>query len=154
MRTAALIPLALAVALLALVANVAAKAPPVQPSPPAAYRIIVHPNNPVTSVSQGFLQDAFLKKRTRWAGNVVIQPVDLKPASPVRIKFSQEVLGRPVAAVRSYWQQRIFSGRDVPPPELEGDEAVVSHVLKHEGAVGYVSGTADLAGAKPIVVGK
>ena len=37
-----------------------------------------------------------------------------------------------------YWQQRIFSGRDVPPPEFELDREVVEYVLKHAGAIGYV----------------
>ena len=43
-----------------------------------------------------------------------------------------------------------FSGRDVPPPELESDEAVVNYVLEHRGAVGYVSGAAKVRGAKVV----
>ena len=54
--------------------------------------------------------------------------------------------------MRSYWQQRIFSGRGVPPPELESDEAIVAYVLKHRGAVAYVSPNAKLGEAKPIAV--
>jgi hypothetical protein len=54
--------------------------------------------------------------------------------------------------VKNYWQQRIFSGRDLPPPELDSDEAVVSYVLSHRGALGYVSGAAKLDKAKPVAV--
>ncbi len=70
----------------------------------------------------------------------MIRPADLVPGSPARRKFTEEILKRSVEAVRGYWQQRIFSGRDVPPPEVETDEEVVKYVLKYTGAVGYVSG--------------
>jgi len=49
-----------------------------------------------------------------------------------------------VEAVRRYWQQCIFSGRSVPPPELDSDEAIVRYVAKYRGAVGYVSADAKL----------
>ena len=62
------------------------------------------------------------------------------------------MLKRSVEAVKGYWQQRIFSGRDVPPPELETDDEVVRYVLKHEGAVGYVSGSADARRRKVVSV--
>jgi hypothetical protein len=57
-----------------------------------------------------------------------------------------------VTAIRSYWQQRIFSGRDVPPPELDLDEAVVSYVLAHRRGVGYVSATAKPREAKVVQI--
>jgi len=121
-------------------------------APPPVYVVIVHPSNPTTSADRKFLEDAFLKKTTRWDHGEVIRPVDQVPDSPVRRKFSEEVLRRSVAAVRSYWQQLIFSGRDVPPPELASDEDVVKYVLKYPGAVGYVSGSADTNGAKIVSV--
>jgi len=116
------------------------------------FRVIVHPKNPTDSASRTFLTDAFLKKKTRWDDGEAIRPVDREPKASVRQKFSKSVLKRSVAAVRSYWQQRIFSGRGVPPPELDSDEDVVSYVLEHRGAVGYVSGTAELHGAKVVKV--
>ena len=61
---------------------------------------------------------------------------------------------RSASAVRAYWQQRIFAGVDVPPPQFKRDEDVVSYVLSHEGAIGYVSGTAELRGAKAVSVGE
>jgi ABC-type phosphate transport system substrate-binding protein len=118
-----------------------------------AYQVIVHPGNRVTSVDRKFLEDAFLKKITRWPDDdVVIRPVDLAPGSAARRAFSEGVLNRSVEAVKGYWQQRIFSGRDVPPPELDSDEEVVRYVLKYEGAVGYISGGANPGGSKVVGV--
>jgi ABC-type phosphate transport system substrate-binding protein len=114
--------------------------------------IIVHPSNPAASVSRRFLAEAFLKKVTRWDHGEVIRPVDQVPDSVVRRRFSDEVLKRSVAAVRSYWQQVIFAGNGVPPPELNNDDEVVQYVLKYPGAVGYVAGSANVNGAKIVPV--
>ena len=119
---------------------------------PPDFAVVVHPKNPISSASKGFLTDAFLKKRTEWDDGERIRPVDQEPRAPVRKRFSKAVLKRSVAAVRHYWQQRIFSGRGVPPPELDSDEHVVRYVLEHRGAIGYVSADAPLHGARAIKV--
>lgn len=103
------------------------------------FRIVVHPDNPASKTSRRFLANLFLKETTRWDDGEGARPVDLKPDNATRRRFSETVLNRSVSAVRSYWQQRIFSGRGVPPPELESDQAVLEYVTKHRGAVGYVS---------------
>jgi ABC-type phosphate transport system substrate-binding protein len=119
---------------------------------PPALVVIVNADNPATGVSRKFLTDAFLKKSTRWPHGELIRPVDQPPDSAIRRRFSEDILNRSVSAVRSYWQQLIFAGRDVPPPELGSDEKVVEYVLTHSGAVGYVSGSAKLGGAKVVAV--
>ena len=124
-----------------------AQAPQVAP-----YLVIVNAANPQSNTERKFLGDAFLKKITRWSNGELIRPVDQTPDSAVRRRFSEEVLNRSVTAVRSYWQQIIFSGRDVPPPELAGDAEVLEFVKKHAGAIGYVPGAAGTSGAKVISV--
>jgi len=120
--------------------------------PPPAFQVIVNPQSSVTSLERRFVEDAFLKKVKTWSGGELIRPVDLEPGSPIRRRFTEEVLRRPVAAVRAYWQQRIFSGRDVPPPELDGDQQVIDYVMKYSGAIGYVSGSAVVSGPRVIAV--
>lgn len=112
-----------------------------------AVRVIVHPENPTRAVSNKFLLDAFLKKTTRWSDGEAIRPVDLAAESPVRELFDSQVLKRTVSAIQNYWQQQIFSGRGLPPPELDADQAVVDYVLRHKGAIGYVSSKADIKSA-------
>jgi ABC-type phosphate transport system substrate-binding protein len=118
----------------------------------SGFRVIVHPDNPVHTVSRELLNDAFLKKVSEWSGGENIRPVDLLPNSPVRRLFSEQILRRPVAAIRSYWQQRIFAGRGLPPPELESDAAVLSYVRSHRGGVGYVSDQADTSSVKVLTI--
>jgi ABC-type phosphate transport system substrate-binding protein len=118
----------------------------------SGYVVIVHPSNGPAALDRQFVAEAFLKKVTTWPNGDVIHAVDLPPGSAARRQFSEEVLRRSIQEVKGYWQQRIFSGRDVPPPELEKEEDVVAYVLKHDGAIGYVSRSTPLGGAKAVVV--
>lgn len=116
------------------------------------YVVVVHPDNPRNSVERDFVRDLFLKQRAEWPDGSPAKPADQRPNTRVREAFSSAVLGRTVAAVKSYWQQRIFAGRGVPPPELESDEAVIAYVTRNRGGIGYVSASSDLGTAKPIVI--
>jgi hypothetical protein len=118
-----------------------------------SFRVVAHPTIASRSVATGDLSRMFLKQTSRWPDGTAVRPVDLTVDSEVRRAFSEEVIGRTVAAVRSYWQQAIFSGRGVPPPELESDAAVIAYVLRTEGAIGYVSSGAATGAARILEVG-
>jgi ABC-type phosphate transport system substrate-binding protein len=118
----------------------------------ADFVIIVNRDNPSSELASELVAEAFLKKTTRWSNGETIRPVDLPADSGVRRRFSEGVLKRSVAAVRSYWQQRIFTGRDVPPPELASDEAVVRYVAKYPGAIGYVAPDTQADGVKVVLL--
>jgi ABC-type phosphate transport system substrate-binding protein len=126
----------------ALAAVIALAAPAPRASTPAGYRVIVNASNPASAADRRFLADIFLKKVTRWSTGDATKPVDQGPDAAVRQRFSDDVLGRSVSAVKSYWAQLVFSGRDLPPPELDDDDEVVRFVAKHVGGVGYVSAAA------------
>lgn len=100
--------------------------------------VIVNAANPVSSISKAELGRIFLKKSAQWSDGVRAEPVDLAPGSAVRGRFSQAVHGKETAAVKAYWQKMIFSGREVPPPELGTASEVIAFVAAHRGAVGYV----------------
>ncbi len=115
-------------------------------------RVIVNAKNPIARLDRRVLVEAFLKKRTRWDDDSVIQPVDLGQKSHVREQFSHDVLGRDIAAVRRYWAQLVFSGRGVPTPELGSEAEVVKYVAGHPGAIGYISSATALGATKVIEV--
>lgn len=118
----------------------------------SGWRVIASPDCKVSAIDRAFLASVFLKKATRWPDDEIVRPVDQRPDAAVRASFSQDVLTRSISAVKSFWQQSIFSGHDLPPPELDDDDAVVSYVLSHPGAVGYVSAAADVREAKVLTV--
>lgn len=126
----------------------AAAAPAASP-----FLIVVNEANPVASLSPEDLSDLFLKKTSRWADGSLVLPVDQTENSNVREKFNREVHRKSAAAVRAYWQQRIFSGRDVPPPEKRGDADVIAFVRNNPAAIGYVSvAAASMSGVKVLAV--
>lgn len=117
------------------------------PAPAAGYRFIAHPTANPAPVDRAFVAQAFLRKVRTWPDGQIIHPVDLGPNAPIRQQVSREVFGRSVAGVKSYWQQMIFSGRSLPPPELGSEDEVVAYVLRHPGSIGYVSAKTALRGA-------
>ena len=120
--------------------------------PPPDFRVITHPSRPESSVKREFLADALLKNITHWPDDESIRPVDQRADSAARRHFSETILRRSVQAVKTYWQQRIFSGRGVPPPELDSDDAVVHYVEAHPGALGYISGNVPIGKTKVLAV--
>ncbi len=117
---------------------------------PLLFQVIVNAQNPITSLERKYLADIFFKKVTHWPENGFVRPVDQGPSSLARQKFSEEILKRSVLSVKNYWQQLIFSGRDVPPPELTNDEEVIGYVVKNPNSIGYVSGAFLSEGREPI----
>ncbi len=117
------------------------------------FLVVVNEQNAVDAMSRTTVSRFFLKKVSRWESGVVALPVDLPPDSPVRDAFSRRVLSKSVMAIKAYWQQQIFSGRDVPPPEKPNDTAVLEFVQTNPAAIAYVSSQATLPrGVRAIAV--
>jgi ABC-type phosphate transport system substrate-binding protein len=114
----------------------------------ARYWVIVHPDNPATELQKAEISRLFLKKETRWADGRAVAPVDLVEKAPARLAFSRDVLGRPPAAVKKYWQQMVFTGQAAPPPEVATEDDVLEMVRKDPAAIGYVSDEVVLKGVK------
>jgi len=122
-------------------------------APPAGYQVIVNAANPVTSLPSGEVARLFLKKTGSWPEGGTVEPVDLREDSDVRREFSKEVLGKDVSTVKGYWQERIFTGRAVPPIEKSSEAEAIAFVASNRDAIGYVAATATLpADVKPLRV--
>ena len=142
---------ALAASMLALA--VAPATTPADAQAQAPYAIVVSASNPITSLSREQASKLFLKKTPTWADGREVVPVDLPEGSAVREAFTKSVLHKSVSAVKSYWQQQIFSGRDIPPPEKQTENDVVAFVRSNPGAIGYVSKGVDIGrGVKALSV--
>lgn len=118
----------------------------------AAFKVIVNNSVPINSLSKKAASDLFLKKKTKWDGGAPVSAVDQLDVSSIREGFSKSVHGKTTAAVKSYWNQQIFSGRDVPPVEKRSDAEVVSFVRSTPGAIGYVSEAVATDGVRVVSV--
>ena len=117
-----------------------------------SFKVITHPANPVTSLSKTQVSKILLKKVSKWDDGQRVRAVDQGGKDSVREVFTKEIHGRSLSSIQRYWQRQVFSGKDVPPPELAGDSEVVEFVSKTAGAIGYVSPDAELDGVKIVTV--
>jgi len=118
------------------------------------YVVIVNPANPIRRLSQNQLSRIYLGKLQGWDINGKVEPVvvlDQKPGSPLRDKFTQDVLRKTAAEADAYWRQEIYAGRSFPPLEQTEAEALAA-VRSSVGGIAYVSATADLKGVKVVSV--
>ena len=115
------------------------------------YRIVVNPNNPVSSLSRTQVSKFFLDKGT-WDDGAAAAPVDLLPSSPIREGFSHDVLGLPIAAAVDRMRDTAKASGANPPPALATDREVLAYVRLKPGAIGYVSLAADTSGVKVVAV--
>lgn len=117
------------------------------------FTVIVNASNPVSSLPRDDVAKLFLKKTVMWQSGKAVSPVELPATAKAREEFARVVLNKSIAQVKSYWQQQIFSGRDVPPPEKSSENDVVAFVRSNPGAIGYVSKGAEIGhGVKALSV--
>jgi hypothetical protein len=109
-----------------------------------SFVVVVNMTNPASSIGRSELAALFTKKEQSWRDGSPAFPVDLPADDPTREAFTVAIHGKSSQAIRAYWQQQIFSGRQVPPPERDSDEQVLAYVRSTVGAVGYVRPTARL----------
>lgn len=119
-----------------------------------SYKVIVNAANPILTMTKDQISKLFLKKAYQWKEGTPALPVDLVETSPVRRKFTKDIHGKAVASIKAYWQQRIFSGREVPPPEKGSEKEVLEYVQAHPGAIGYVSENAPVENVKCLSITK
>ncbi len=119
------------------------------PAAAEEFKVIVNPSNAVGSLSKDEATALFLKKVTHWSDGKVVHVVEPAPGN-VRDAFYRNVAGKSPSAIKAYWNQLIFSGREVPPVSKTSDEDVVAFVRANPGALGYVSAGADAHGVKTV----
>src|SRR3569623_1889440 len=140
MRAARYIPL--------LVALVALSPGHASTSNDGDFKVIANPEVSGDSVDRDFVRDAYLKKSNEWGNGDTIHPIDLTSKFRERDHFTEQVIRKTPAQLRTYWNQQIFSGKGGPPPEADAVEDVIDFVDTTKGAIGYVPADVDAGKAK------
>ena len=109
-----------------------------------AFVVVVHASNTASALPKDEVSHLFLKKVSTWPSGDAVVVVDLPVKSPTRNAFSRIVHGKPPAAVKSYWQQQVFTGKAVPPVERASEGDVLAMVAANPAAIGYVASTTPL----------
>lgn len=114
------------------------------------FKVIVNPGNPVAAADRDFIRAAYLKKASEWGNHEVVHPIDLASRFPARTRFIERVLRKTPSQLRTYWNQQIFTGKSVPPPEAESVADAVAYVVATKGAIAYIPADANPGAAKVI----
>jgi ABC-type phosphate transport system substrate-binding protein len=131
-----------------LLASVSAKLPP-----DVKVVVVVNSANPISSLSREQVARIFLRQVTVWENGIEVLPVDQIERAPARAAFAHDVQLQSVKALKTYWQQRIFSGDESPPPERVTGSDVLTYIRSNAGGIGYVVEGTDLGiGNKELVI--
>jgi ABC-type phosphate transport system substrate-binding protein len=104
----------------------------------AELAVIVHPNNPLNSLSHKQVQRLFLGRMHMFPdSDVIVDSVDQKEESFVYQKFYQDVIRMSASKLKRYRAYYLFSGKGkLPAPTNK--KSVLDHVSKIENAISYV----------------
>lgn len=117
-----------------------------------AYRVVVHPENPLPAIPTSEVSDLFLGKKDAWPHGVAVRVVERPIRSELRGAFTHDMHDRSVESVHQLWQRRILSGRVHAPDLAESDADVLRIVASDPGAVGYISADTRLVGVRELPV--
>ncbi len=99
--------------------------------------VIVHPDNPLTRIERGDLERIYRRFTDFWPDGTRILPINLPYGSPLRDRFTREVLRSDRDALATFWNRRYFDGV-LPPAVLHSIEATRAFVAKRPNAIAYL----------------
>lgn len=103
--------------------------------------VIVNPSLQNIQIKPEQLNVIFWRKQLYWPNGKRIKAVNLNSEHPLRLQFSQIVLGSAPTKQIDYWNGLYFNGV-LPPHTLNSEEAVLRFIAINETAIGYVDACA------------
>ncbi|MFH2044541.1 MAG: hypothetical protein ABIK92_05295 [Pseudomonadota bacterium] len=114
-------------------------------------QIIANKNVSLSYISSNMLKDIFLGKKNTWDNGSSINFVTLDSGQS-HIDFLKDYLQKSDAQFNNYWKKQVFTGQGQMPKAFSSDKAMIDFVAGTNGAIGYVSSTADTGSVKTITV--
>jgi ABC-type phosphate transport system substrate-binding protein len=105
--------------------------------------VIVNPAAPV--INQQQVVDLYLGRSGGWT------LLDQVATSPIYVEFYKKAIGRDTAQVKAIWSKILFTGRGLPPKQLQNSAAVKKAVAADPNAVGYIEKSAVDASVKVVL---
>jgi ABC-type phosphate transport system substrate-binding protein len=99
--------------------------------------VVVHPSN-VSSFSDKDLKKIFLAKKKKFPAGGRIIVLRQKKGTPVKLQFVQGLLNKSENQLKAYWSRLIFTGKALPPKEIDGDTEMKKRVSANPSVIGYI----------------
>ena len=114
-------------------------------------KVIANPSVTTDFISAGELKRIYLLQAKKMKDGSVVEPV-LQKRGAVHDTFCRQFLDRDGEEIRTYYHGVVFTGKGSMPREVNSDEEMVGYVARTRGAIGYVSGGANMEGVKLLAV--
>lgn len=99
--------------------------------------VVVHPSN-ANALDSAAIKRLFLGKEKKFPDGQPATPLNQVVDSTTRNQFDEQLLERNSSQIAAYWSKLVFTGKGVPPKEVNDDAAVIGAVSADVSAVGYV----------------
>lgn len=101
--------------------------------------VIVNAANPVRGMSAEEVAALYLARTRTFPSGEFALVFDQPRDSTLRRRFFKLVANMEIGQVNTYWSRLMFSGQEMPPQPLTGEQAVIDVVRRNPSAIGYVS---------------
>ncbi len=108
-------------------------------APGDALAIVVNKSTTLETISSADLRAMILGEKTKWPDGKKVTPVQTSPQSPEGILLLKVVCKMSEAALKRYYMQAAFTGKNiVPPGDLPSAAALKQFVARTPGAIGGI----------------
>ena len=99
--------------------------------------VVVSKNSDLGGLTRNEVRQIFNGQLNR-VGEISVKPLDLPVAASQREVFYQQVMGKSVEQMKSYWARMIFTGRGMSPREVSSDREMTLLVGSDRKFIGYM----------------
>lgn len=100
--------------------------------------VVVNKENPINELSLTNVVDIYTGRYMAFPNGISAEPIDLPNESNEKEDFYYQATGLSLAKINSYWARLKFTGRYLPPIQLETAENALTYVQQNANAVAYI----------------
>jgi|SRR5690606_27693244 len=115
-------------------------------------QLIAHESVPVMQLSLKELRAIYTMRLDHWDNDLRIQVFVLPQRSEVHQHFCKSVLQVLPHQIQATWYRLVFSGMGRAPVEVRDEQAMIEHVRKTPGAIGYLEKYDAVSGEQSIKI--
>lgn len=108
----------------------------------AGEAVVTGANSDVGPLTRDQVRDLFLGMISSLPDGVTAVLVDLPESSPARNDFYLKLTNKTAAQASALWAKLYFTGRGIPPREVQSTEEVKAFLNSTPGSIGYIDASA------------
>ncbi len=103
--------------------------------------LVTHSSNDATFDKKS-VQRIFLGKAKKFSNGKEAIPINQVEGAAARNAFDSGILGRSSSQISAYWSKLVFTGKGIPPKEVESDADVINLISDNPSCIGYIDSSA------------